>query len=47
VITLVTLEGECFTGEIAWIGRYEVAMRTRQGVEVIVFRHAIDDLREG
>jgi sRNA-binding regulator protein Hfq len=45
-VTAVTLEGECFTGEIAWISRYEFAIRTRHGGEVVVFRHALDDLRD-
>jgi hypothetical protein len=46
LVTAVTLEGECFTGEIAWIGRYELAIRTRGGGEVVIFRHALADLRE-
>lgn len=46
VVTAVTLEGECFTGEIAWIARYEFGVRTRSGGEVVIFRHALADLRE-
>ncbi len=45
-VTAVTLEGECFTGEIAWVARYEFGLRTRSGAEVVVFRHALADLRE-
>jgi len=45
-VTAVTLEGECFTGEIAWVARYEFAVRTRAGGEVVVFRHALAELRE-
>jgi hypothetical protein len=45
VVTAVTLEGECFTGEIAWVGRYEFGLRTRTGAELVFFRHALDDLR--
>lgn len=45
-VTAVTLEGECFSGEIAWVARYEFAIRTRSGGEVVVFRHALADLRE-
>lgn len=46
IVTAVTLEGECFTGEIVWIARYEFGLRTRHGGEVVIFRHALDDLRE-
>lgn len=46
VVTAVTLEGECFTGEIGWISRYEFGVRMKHGGEVVVFRHALDDLRE-
>lgn len=45
-VTAVTLEGECFTGEIAWVARYEFGVRTKGGGEVVVFRHALADLRE-
>lgn len=45
-VTAVTLEGECFTGEIAWVARYEFGLRTRSGGEVVVFRHALVELRE-
>jgi hypothetical protein len=44
-VTAVTLEGECFTGEVAWVGRFEFGLRTRAGAEVVIFRHALDDLR--
>jgi hypothetical protein len=45
-VTAVTLEGECFTGELAWVARYEFAVRTKGGAEVVVFRHALAELRE-
>jgi hypothetical protein len=45
-IVAVTLEGECFSGEIVWVARYEFGVRTRAGAEVVVFRHALADLRE-
>jgi sRNA-binding regulator protein Hfq len=45
-ITATLLEGEVFTGQIAWVSRYEFALRTRQGIEVVIFRHALDDLKE-
>ncbi|MFZ5481080.1 MAG: hypothetical protein ACOZNI_30240 [Myxococcota bacterium] len=45
-VVATTLEGECFHGEIAWVARYEFAIRTKGGGEVVIFRHALDDLRE-
>jgi len=45
-VVAVTLEGECFSGEVAWIARYEIGLRTRAGAEVAVFRHALDDFRD-
>jgi hypothetical protein len=45
-VTAVTLEGECFLGEIAWVSRYEFAIRTKAGGEVVLFRHALSELRE-
>jgi hypothetical protein len=46
VVTATTLEGEAFHGEIAWVARYEFGIRTKGGGEVVIFRHALDDLRE-
>lgn len=46
-VTAVTLEGECFSGEVAWIARFEFGLRVRAGAEVVVFRHALDDFRDG
>jgi hypothetical protein len=45
-VTAVTLEGERFTGEVAWVARFEFGLRTRAGGEVVLFRHALADLRE-
>jgi sRNA-binding regulator protein Hfq len=45
-VSATTLEGECFTGEVAWVARYEFGLRTKGGGEVVIFRHALDDLRE-
>lgn len=45
-VVAVTLEGECFIGEVAWVGRFEFGVRTRAGGEVVVFRHALDDFRD-
>lgn len=46
-VTAVTIEGECFSGEVSWVGRYEFGLRTKQGAEVILFRHALDDFQDG
>jgi hypothetical protein len=45
-VTAVTLEGECFSGEIVWVARFEFGLRTRGGGEVVLFRHALAELRE-
>ncbi|MSP55833.1 MAG: hypothetical protein EXR69_09565 [Myxococcales bacterium] len=47
VVRLATMEGEVFTGEIAWFSKFEVGLQNRAGVEVVVFRHALADAREG
>ena len=46
-VVITTLEGDRFTGEIAWIGRYELGLRVRQDKVLVVFRHAIDLFEEG
>jgi len=43
VVTLA--EGEVFTGTIAWIGRWELGLRTKGG-DIALLRHAFDDFRE-
>ena len=45
IVTATTLEGDRFTGEIAWVSRYEFALRVKDK-EVVVFRHALDHLDE-
>lgn len=44
-VTVTTLEGEVFSGQVGWVSRFELGLRTRQGVEVVIFRHALDDFR--
>lgn len=44
-VTATTLEGDRITGEIAWVSRYEFALRVKEK-EVVVFRHALDLLEE-
>ncbi len=41
--TITLVEGEVFVGPLAWVGRWEVGLRTKGG-DVVIFRHAIDDL---
>lgn len=38
------IEGEVFSGQIGWVARYEFGLRTRQGGEVVICRHALDNL---
>lgn len=45
-VRMTTAEGEIFSGEITWFSNFEVALKTRAGVEVVVFRHALADARE-
>lgn len=44
-VVVTTLEGEMLGGQIVWVSRYEFGIRTRQGTEVVVFRHALDDMK--
>ncbi len=45
-VRLSTVEGEVFTGEIAWFAQFEIGLKTRAGVEVVVLRHALADARD-
>jgi sRNA-binding regulator protein Hfq len=40
-VRLTTLEGEVLEGLVAWISRYEVALKMKRDVEVVVLRHAL------
>jgi len=40
-VRLTTLEGEVLEGLVAWIARYEVALKMKGDVEVVVLRHAL------
>ena len=44
-VRVVTLEGEVLTGDLQWMGRWEVGLRLKKGEVVTVFRHAIAELR--
>lgn len=45
-VVAVTLEGECFAGQVSYVARWEFGLRTRAGVDVVIFRHALDDFQE-
>ncbi len=45
-VRLATMEGEVYTGEIAWFSRFEIGLKTRAGAELVVFRHALADAAE-
>ncbi len=45
-IVAVTLEGECFAGQVSYVARWEFGVRTKAGTDVVIFRHALDDFRE-
>ncbi len=45
-VTAITLEGECFSGEVAWVARFEFGLRPRSGGEVVLMRHALDDFQD-
>ena len=44
VVTL--LEGDRFTGQVTWMGRWEFGMELKKGASVVIFRHALADVRE-
>lgn len=45
-IQLQLLEGEQFTGQVKWVGRFEFAMSVKGGIELVIFRHALESLKE-
>lgn len=45
-VVAVTLEGECFAGQVSYVARWEFGLRTKAGTDVVIFRHALDDFRE-
>ncbi|MCK6505804.1 hypothetical protein L6R53_20850 [Myxococcota bacterium] len=46
-VRIQTLEGDVLSGQITRVSRWEVALRQKGGGELVVFRHAIADLKEG
>jgi sRNA-binding regulator protein Hfq len=46
-VQVTLLEGEVIRGVIGWFSRYEFGLKLKSGdAEVVVFRHALHDLRE-
>jgi hypothetical protein len=44
-IQVTLLEGDQFTGHVTWLGRWEFGMELKKGAQVVIFRHAIADVR--
>lgn len=44
-IVVTLLEGDRFTGTVTWMGRWEFGMELKKGAEVVIFRHALADVR--
>ena len=46
-VAVTTLEGEVFTGKVAWMGRWEFGLKLEKSeVEVVFWRHALADIAE-
>lgn len=45
-VVATCIEGECFSGKISYVARWEFGVATRAGVDVVLFRHALDDFKE-
>jgi len=43
--TLVTRRGRVLEGKIAWYSRFEIGLRLTKKAEVVLFRHAVHELR--
>lgn len=44
-IQVDTTEGDLVRGKVSWMGRWEFAVRTKKGPEVVVFRHALANVK--
>lgn len=44
-IQVDTSEGDIVRGKVSWMGRWEFAVRTKKGPEVVVFRHALANVK--
>lgn len=45
-IEVTLLEGDKFSGEVVWIGRFELGLRLKGNVDVVIFRHALAHVGE-
>ncbi|MBI4773999.1 MAG: hypothetical protein HY788_07445 [Deltaproteobacteria bacterium] len=46
VVFLTTLEGDLIRGLVTGFNRYEITIKLKDGTPVVVFRHAVFDLRD-
>jgi len=44
-VVATTTEQDVVRGRLSWLGRWEFGMTTRKGIEVVLFRHALCDIR--
>ena len=44
-VAVTTVEGDLFRGTVTWMGRWEFGMELKKGAQVVIFRHAIADVR--
>ena len=43
---MVTVEGDRLQGSIEWFSRYEIGMKLKGDVSVVVMRHALAEVKE-
>ncbi len=46
-VTVTSLEGMQLSGLVRWVSRFELGLTLKGDSEAVVFRHALDHLREG
>lgn len=46
-LEFTTLEGDVVTGPLNWIGRWELGVAIDEGVELVIFRHALANISGG
>lgn len=46
-VTVTTLEGMQLSGLVRWVSRFELGLTLKADAEAVIFRHALDHLREG
>ena len=45
-LRVVTMEGDRFQGVVKWLGKYEFGFKVKGDVDIIVMRHALEDIQE-